>query len=116
MPVGEMSNLKRIPKEWFDLYLRTGTALWEAADCAELKFNPWHDPATGQFTFSGKGTSGAGGFTEGRSGSGGGGAQASWGTPLPKKAGSSSPQKQQSIAPVLPSSWSVAPTSAATKP
>jgi hypothetical protein len=36
----------------FAIYLRTGR---RAARGIELKFNPWHDPADGRFTFAGQG-------------------------------------------------------------
>jgi hypothetical protein len=76
----------RIPSERFGKYLRTGLCLNldDAGDGVELKFNPWHDPATGRFTFKGggDGTWGGGGFTGGGGGStGGGGASGSWGGP-----------------------------------
>ena len=47
----------RIPSERFGRYLRTGLGLVfdDAGDGVELKFNPWHDPATGRFTFKGGG-------------------------------------------------------------
>ncbi|WBO22216.1 DNA/RNA non-specific endonuclease [Sphingomonas abietis] len=82
---------RRIPMEQFGRYLRTG--LWTRSDeDIERKFNPWHDPATGQFTFKGGGGGSgggggasaswqSGGFTGGGGGGpsfGGGGASASW--------------------------------------
>ncbi len=62
----------------FSIWLRTGRLPSVAiADDVELKFNPWHDPADGQFTFAGSGRnygqSGGGGFRS----SGGSGAGAS---------------------------------------
>jgi hypothetical protein len=78
----------------FEIYLRTGRR--RAAPLVELKFNPWHDPDDGRFTFAGQGrffaggsqTGGpssserqAGGGFRGRGGSfGGGGAGASFGS------------------------------------
>jgi len=61
----------------FSIWLRTGRLPSVAiADDVELKFNPWHDPADGQFTFAGSGRnygqSGGGGFRS--SGGSGGGA------------------------------------------
>jgi LysM repeat protein len=37
----------------FDIYLRTGMRV--AAADIEIKFNPWHDPDDGRFTFAGRG-------------------------------------------------------------
>jgi len=72
----------RIPMGQFGRYLRTG--MWEPDDSVEVKFNPWHDPKTGRFTFKGGGSSGGswqgGGFTGGGGGAfNGGGASGSWG-------------------------------------
>lgn len=41
----------------FDYWLRTGRVLEDAAESpvSERKFNPWHDPDDGRFTFSGQG-------------------------------------------------------------
>ena len=79
----ETSARIRVPKAQFGRFLRSGR--WnmpdEPGDGVELKFNPWHDPATGRFTFKGggNGTWGGGGFTGGGGGStGGGGASGSW--------------------------------------
>ncbi len=57
----------------FDVYLRTGLC----PQPIERKFNPWHDPRNGRFTFRN-----AGNFFAGRSvaASGGGGATGSWGS------------------------------------
>jgi len=44
----------------FEYYLRTGRRLLSDAD-AEYKFNPWHDPDNGRFTFAGQGHYSAGG-------------------------------------------------------
>lgn len=62
----------------FSWWLRTGKlppAL--GPDGLELKFNPWHDPTDGRFTFAGSGQnydqSGSGGFGGGGGGSGGDG-------------------------------------------
>jgi hypothetical protein len=44
--------------EWrraFSAWLRTGRVPVQRADEAELKFNPWHDPDDGRFTFAGAG-------------------------------------------------------------
>ena len=60
----------------FSIWLRTGRLPSVAiADGVELKFNPWHDPADGQFTFAGSGRSygqGGGGGFRSSGGSGGG--------------------------------------------
>jgi LysM repeat protein len=78
----------------FEIYLRTGRR--RVAPLVELKFNPWHDPDDGRFTFAGQGRFFAGGSQtggpsssqrqnsggfRGRGGSfGGGGAGASFGS------------------------------------
>lgn len=36
----------------FEVYLRTGRRVPEPT---ETKFNPWHDPENGRFTFAGQG-------------------------------------------------------------
>lgn len=54
----------------FLVWLRTGRLPCEAdADGVEFKFNPWHDPENGRFTFAGTGHyygRGSGGQSEGR--------------------------------------------------
>lgn len=45
----------------FEFYLRSGRAL----SPTEFKFNPWHDPEDGRFTFAGQGRHFAGGFRPG---------------------------------------------------
>ena len=58
----------------FSIWLRTGLWPKPLPKDAEYKFNPWHDPENGQFTFGpGGGSFGGGGAT-----SGGGGATGSW--------------------------------------
>lgn len=62
----------------FSIWLRTGRLSSVAtADGVELKFNPWHDPEDGRFTFAGSGQSygqsASGGFRGEGGGSGGGG-------------------------------------------
>lgn len=59
----------------FTHWLRTGRlAQFHGADGVEVKFNPWHDPGNGQFTFSNSGRRWGGGvFTGGGGGSFGGG-------------------------------------------
>ena len=45
----------------FEIYLRTGRRYIAPAELVETKFNPWHDPDDGQFTFANGGrTSGSG--------------------------------------------------------
>jgi hypothetical protein len=91
----------------FSIYLRTGRRI--SADALEVKFNPWHDPADGKFTFarqgayypggdqdragqsrSGRSENGkaarqpGGNIRPGGGSSGGGGATGSWGGP-PKR-------------------------------
>lgn len=94
----------RIPLSEFGRYLRTGWWMEPGAPAADLevKFNPWHDPATGRFTYKGTGDGswGGGGFTSGGGGStGGGGASGSWGEPArsshdaPPKGGTSRQQR-----------------------
>ena len=66
----------------FSIWLRTGRLpSARGPDGIELKFNPWHDPETGRFTFVGAGRNygqfGSGGF----SGGGGGSATGSWDRP-----------------------------------
>jgi hypothetical protein len=54
----------------FSIWLRTGR--WpraEAARTVEVKFNPWHDPTDGRFTFAGSGRNYSGGHTISGSGS-----------------------------------------------
>lgn len=73
----------------FEFYLRTGREPVRA--CREqglgLKFNPWHDPDNGQFTFRNSGNrSPGGGFGFGGGGDGfnGDGASGSWEPTVPK--------------------------------
>jgi hypothetical protein len=66
----------RIPLDEFGRYLRTGW--WIGTNSSgpdvEVKFNPWHDSATGRFTSKGAsdGYWNGGGFTGGGGGSFGG--------------------------------------------
>lgn len=39
----------------FEHYVRTGVRLSARTMAVELKFNPWHDPENGRFTFIGQG-------------------------------------------------------------
>ena len=69
----------------FSTWLRTGRLPPAGSrDGVELKFNPWHDPRDGRFTFVGAGRhylqGSAGGFSSGRRAAGGGGATGSWQT------------------------------------
>ena len=82
----------------FSIWLRTGRLpSLRNAERVELKFNPWHDPETGRFTFVGAGRHysqwGGGGFSGGGGGKdGGGGATGSGDWP----ARSSRPRSQES--------------------
>lgn len=61
----------------FSFWLRTGRRLTKRPPAlVEVKFNPWHDPANGRFTFANSGQ---------RYGYGGGGAQAGWSAPKPPR-------------------------------
>lgn len=51
---------KRKPSA-FSIYLRTGRRV--ASRAVEVKFNPWHDPANGRFTFAGQGRHYPNGYT-----------------------------------------------------
>jgi GH24 family phage-related lysozyme (muramidase) len=54
--------MERLSLFQFAYWLRTGRVPVEEPDqLTELKFNPNHDPANGQFTFAGEGGSGGGG-------------------------------------------------------
>lgn len=93
----------------FSFWLRTGRLpRWAGGGTAEVKFNPWHDPDNGRFTFAGTGryfgrgsSSRAkqpgdasfsrnrrdpsfGGFGGGGQGFNGGGADGSWDEPKPE--------------------------------
>ena len=68
----------------FSVWLRTGR--WPtvtAADDVEVKFNPWHDPADGRFTFAGSGRAYG---RSGGNGSSGGGMSGTGATPRPRSA------------------------------
>jgi hypothetical protein len=83
----------------FSIWLRTGRlAGVTVTDGVELKFNPWHDPADGRFTFAGSGRnygqSGSGGFRGRGGGSFGGGGASS-----PRESRSASNQQRRSPAP-----------------
>ena len=49
----EISQTQR--RKAFSTWLRTGRLPSSGANAVELKFNPWHDPDTGRFTFAGTG-------------------------------------------------------------
>lgn len=85
----------------FSIWLRTGRLpSARETDGIELKFNPWHDPETGRFTFVGAGRHygdwGGGGLSGGGGGKGGGGgATGSWDQPArPPRAKSQSPARR----------------------
>lgn len=40
------------PRSAFEIYLRTGRRVATPDDTLQLKFNPWHDPKDGRFTFA----------------------------------------------------------------
>lgn len=68
-------------RQAFSIWLRTGRLpRVKGADGIEIKFNPWHDPENGRFTFANTGRyfgrRGSGGFTGGGGGSSGGGHRA----------------------------------------
>jgi len=74
----------------FEIYLRTGRRVGGEVIPVETKFNPWHDPDDGRFTFAGQGRcfpgrtvtrrrTGNGDFSGGGGSFGGGGAGGSWG-------------------------------------
>lgn len=70
----------------FSVWLRTGKLpCVVVADDVEVKFNPWHDPSNGRFTFVGSGQnygqSGRGEFRGGGGAGGGGGASGRWAGP-----------------------------------
>lgn len=79
----------------FSAWLRTGLLpAVRDADGTELKFNPWHDPEDGRFTFAGTGRyygRGAGQF-------GGGGATGSW---PPASRPHPAPKQRQSLRSVV---------------
>lgn len=74
----------------FEFYLRTGRRIASMAVGLETKFNPWHDPDDGRFTFAGQGryfpgpgrsrNTRSNGFRSGGGSFGGGGASGSWGS------------------------------------
>ena len=97
----------------FEIYLRTGRRVKSMAEIEQisLKFNPWHDPNDGRFTYSGAGSSSGGNHRQSSSGAsrtrqlppqtpshprdafrngggsaGGGGATGTWNTSFPQAA------------------------------
>lgn len=46
---------KRGERLAFEIYLRTGKTVTQASEELQVKFNPWHDPENGRFTFAGQG-------------------------------------------------------------
>jgi hypothetical protein len=107
----------------FEIYLRTGRRVSPEAASLETKFNPWHDPEDGRFTFAGQGryfpgrsrsdvAQGSSGV-RGRGGRyGGGGASGSWETKPPSKPKPVHSKAPQESTPVPPS----APLQAAPRP
>jgi hypothetical protein len=88
----------------FEIYLRTGRRNAAVRIATEFKFNPWHDPEDGRFTFAGQGRyfpgaararagSESGDFRGSGGSFGGGGSSGSWDTnalPKPKPFGGGS--------------------------
>lgn len=72
----------------FDAYLRTGRLIQKigSEQPVEVKFNPWHDPDDGRFTFTGSGVyyGGNGTASEPGEGYGGAGASGSWESSEPR--------------------------------
>ena len=62
----------------FEIFLRTGRRVADDSDQLETKFNPWHDPEDGRFTFARQGRYFGGGSA--RSGEGGGTARVAAGS------------------------------------
>lgn len=60
--------MKRMSRRAFNIYLRTGLIV-EDEEPAQLKFNPWHDPEDGRFTFAGQGNYSGGGHSPSGGGS-----------------------------------------------
>lgn len=50
-----MDHLSEQRRRAFAIWLRTGRLSGPDSSAVELKFNPWHDPADGRFTFAGTG-------------------------------------------------------------
>lgn len=47
----------------FEIFLRTGRRVADEPEGIQTKFNPWHDPEDGRFTFAGQGRHFGGGHT-----------------------------------------------------
>ena len=93
----------------FEFFLRTGNRLvgqHPHRDGLEFKFNPWHDPDDGQFTFRNSGqyypAGGFGGFGGGGDGFNGGGASGKWDPPVPKPTPTPAPAPKGSTPRPLP--------------
>lgn len=103
----------------FSIWLRTGRLpSIAAADGVEVKFNPWHDPADGRFTFAGSGrASGQSGRGQFRGGSGGsfGGGGASSHEAWPRDARSDANRQRPRITPT-PRAQMAGPTSRSSLP
>src|SRR5688572_17278130 len=51
-----MDILTHVRRRAFSLWLRTGRLpRWAKPAASEVKYNPWHDPDDGRFTFKGRG-------------------------------------------------------------
>lgn len=99
-------DLPRRSMSAFEIYLRTGIRLRspDAAQAPDFKFNPWHDPENGRFTFrnAGRYYSGNdpfGGYGGGGDGFNGGGASGGWDEPAERKPNSAPKPKQTLPAP-----------------
>lgn len=117
---GLRMNIPRTPDvNEFGHWLRTGRRLGRGSNPAvEVKHNPWHDPANGQFTFANSGVrygrwGGGGGGT-----TGGGGASGGWprSKPLPRRSKPSIIQKPQSPPGITPSRTVLVPAGKAPRP
>lgn len=102
----------------FSYWLRTGRRIANRSSAGvEMKFNPWHDPANGQFTFANSGVrhepwGGSGGGT----GWGGGGSSGTW-SKLPRsKVKPSIIQKPQSPPGITPSRTVLVPAGKTPRP
>ena len=85
-------------EEWrraFPIWLRTGRlSSHPTGDGIECKFNPWHDPENGRFTFAG-----AGRYHGGGGSFGGGGAGGTWQRSQPKRVRANQKRSSAAIVP-----------------
>lgn len=102
----------------FSYWLRTGRRIANRSPTGvEMKFNPWHDPANGQFTFANSGVRHEPwGGSGGGSGWGGGGSSGTW-SKLPRSTVKPSPAKQPQISKAKTHNRTdIAPTGLVVKP